>query len=167
MRKKSNVLINFLYNSIYQILLIILPLITTPYISRVLNAEGIGLYSYSYSIASVFALVGMLGINNYGSRSIAAYQDDKQKRSETFCNIFAIQFIISTIVLGVYFIYIIFICPEQYKIISIVQSLAILCSLVDINWFFFGMEKFKLTVTRNIVIRIVTVICILLFDVVS
>ena len=75
----SNVKRNFIYNSIYQILLIILPIITTPYISRVIGAEGLGTYSYSYSIASCFALICVLGVGDYGSRSIAKVRDDKNE----------------------------------------------------------------------------------------
>ena len=85
--KKTNVISNFLYNSVYQILLIILPLITTPYISRVLEADGVGTYSYTYSISYCLALVGMLGVNNYGNRTVAALQNDRKKRSTAFWNI--------------------------------------------------------------------------------
>ena len=62
---------NFLYNVIYQIFIFIVPLITTPYISRVLGASNIGIYSYTYSIVYYFMLATMLGINNYGARTIA------------------------------------------------------------------------------------------------
>ena len=62
---------NFMYNMVYQILLYIIPFIVTPYISRVLGAENIGIYSYTYSIVTYFMLLTLLGINNYGTRNIA------------------------------------------------------------------------------------------------
>lgn len=77
----------------YQILVILLPLITAPYVSRVLGAAGLGTYSYVYSISYYFGLVGMLGITNHGSRSIALYRTDKVQTAQTFWNIYAIQFI--------------------------------------------------------------------------
>ena len=80
--------VNFLYNMVYQVALMILPLITMPYVSRVLGAEGIGTYSYTYSIAQYFLLFGMLGVENYGNRSIARVRDDEQKRSAVFSSIY-------------------------------------------------------------------------------
>lgn len=160
-QKKSNVIMNFLYNSAYQVLLIILPLITSPYISRILKSEGIGLYSYTYSIASVFAMFGLLGVNNYGSRTIAACLGDKKKYSVVFWNIFAIKGLASFAVLVVYLFYVSFICPETYRMISYVQVITILTSFFDINWFFFGIEKFKLTVTRNTIIKVAIVVGVL------
>ncbi len=77
---------NIIYNITYQILILLLPLVTTPYISRVIGAEGIGIYSYNYSIVNYFMLFALLGLNNYGNRSIAAVRDDKVKLSETFFN---------------------------------------------------------------------------------
>ena len=73
-------IVNFLYQGIYQILALILPLITIPYTSRVLGAEGIGLYSYSYAVVSYFVSFANMGINIYGNRGIAATQNDKDKR---------------------------------------------------------------------------------------
>lgn len=60
--KKKSISTNYIYNLIYQIFIIILPIITTPYLSRVLGAEGIGIYSYTTSIITYFTLVGSLGI---------------------------------------------------------------------------------------------------------
>ena len=93
---------NFFYNVAYQVLILILPLITTPYISRVLGADGIGIYSYTYSIAYTFALVMLLGINNYGNRTIAQYRENKEQVSKKFWGIYCIQFIMSAIVIIIY-----------------------------------------------------------------
>lgn len=82
---------NFLYNAFYQVLTLILPLITTPYISRVMGAEKIGVYSYAYSIASYFGLFILLGLNNYGNRTIASVCDDKKKLSKTFWSIYVMH----------------------------------------------------------------------------
>lgn len=66
---------NFIYNIIYQILIIILPFITVPYVSRTLGVSGVGIYSYTYSIIYYFMLICLLGINNYGNRVIAKNRD--------------------------------------------------------------------------------------------
>ena len=163
MKQKSNVKSNFLYNCVYQILVMILPLLTSPYVSRILGSNGLGIFSYTFSMASTFALVGMLGVNNYGNRTIAEVRDDRKKRSKEFWNIWAIQCIITFIMIIAYIIYIVFCCPKEYKLVSWIQILTILCSAIDINWLFFGLEKFKITVTRNIIIKILSVLMIFSF----
>lgn len=158
----SSVKFNFLYSIIYQILLICVPLITTPYLSKVFGTYGIGVYSYSYSIVNYFCLFALLGINNYGSRSIAREYNSKEERSKRFFEIYYIQLISSIISFIIYCICFIFIFKD-FKIIYAFQMILIISSAVDINWFFWGRENFKLTVTRNIIIKISIVFCILFF----
>ena len=84
---------NLLYNSIYQILLFLIPIITAPYISRVLGTRGIGLYSFNNSIAYYFVIFTMLGLNNYGNREVARTRDDKKKLSKSFFSIYGLSLI--------------------------------------------------------------------------
>lgn len=150
---------NFLYNIIYQLLTFIIPLITVPYISRTLGVENVGIYSYTYSIVYLFMLVGMLGINNYGNRSIAANREDVISLSKTFFSIYFLQMLVNLIVIVLYAIYIVFICTE-YWTISLIQGLFLLSICFDINWFYFGIEKFKITISRNLIIKIASVVLI-------
>ena len=163
MEKKSSIKVNFIYNTIYQILLIIIPLITSPYISRVLGSEGVGTYAYAFSIANTAGMIGMLGINNYGNRTIAALQDDREKRSQAFWSIWVLQIVMTTLVLAGYIVFSFEFCEKQYRIVMLIETFEVATSLLDINWFFFGMEKFKITVTRNIIIRLASVFCIFAF----
>ena len=153
---------NFLYNVLYQILIIILPLITTPYISRVIGPEGVGTYSYAFSIANYFVIIAMLGINNYGNRSIASVRDDKEELNKTFSSILIFHILMSFIMIIAYIIYIILFVKSN-RIIFITQLVFVISALFDINWFFFGLEKFKLTVIRNTIIKIITVLSIFIF----
>lgn len=150
---------NFLYNIIYQLLTFFVPLITVPYVSRVLGAENVGIYSYTYSIVYIFMLFGMLGINNYGSRTIARVRDDKDELSKTFFSIYFFQLIINILALVIYFAYVLLIDPS-YKTIYFIQAIFLISICFDINWFFFGLEKFKITITRNLIIKILSVILI-------
>lgn len=150
---------NFLLNIIYQLLTFAIPFATVPYISRVLGVENVGIYSYTYSIVYMFMLVGMLGINNYGNRAIAAARDDKNKLSTTFLSIYLLQFLVCICVILVYSIYLIFFC-SRYKNIAIIQGVFLLSVCFDINWFFFGIEKFKLTITRNFIIKILSLVLV-------
>lgn len=160
MKSNSNLKENFIYNIMYQILSLILPLITVPYVSRVLGAEGIGTYSYTYSIVTYFMLVGMLGINNYGNRTIAKCREDKDELSKNFFGIYSIQFFMTILMIIFYFLFVYF--QKDYKVIFIIQSLYLISTLFDVNWFFFGIEKFKITVTRNMIIKILSLVLILI-----
>lgn len=153
---------NFIYNLIYQILILIIPLITAPYLSRVIGAEGVGIYSYTYSIVYYFMLLCLLGVNNYGNRSIAKVRDDKEKLSKTFWSIYFFQLLMGIVMLIMYFVYI-FIFENKYKNIAIIQSLFIISAMLDISWFYFGLEEFKMTITRSTLIKIGNIILIFLF----
>lgn len=153
---------NFIYNLSYQILIMILPIITTPYISRIIGAEGIGIQSYTYSIANYFVLFAMLGVNNHGNSSIAMVRNNQKKLNKTFTSIYLIQATMSVIMIILYIIYIIFF-TKSYKIIFAIQLIYIIGALFDINWFFFGMEQFKITVIRNTIIKLISVMSIFIF----
>ncbi|MBR0492076.1 MAG: flippase [Clostridia bacterium] len=153
---------NFLYNIVYQVFAIVLPLITTPYIARIIGPEGSGVNSYTYSIANYFVIFALLGIANYGNRLIAQNRDNKEKLNYEFTSLFILHVIISLIVLAMYLIFVFFIA-NNYKIYFIVQGLFVISALFDISWLFFGLEEFKTTVVRNIVIRLIALILIFTF----
>ena len=152
---------NFMYNMVYQILLYIIPFIVTPYISRVLGAENIGIYSYTYSIVTYFMLLTLLGINNYGTRNIARNHKNREKLSFTFSSIYYLQIIMGIIMLVIYNISIIFM-DKAYTMLFIINNLFIISAILDINWLFFGLEEFKITTVRNGIIKIVSVLLIFL-----
>lgn len=159
--KKENK--NFLYNCLYQLFVFIIPLVTTPYISRILGVDNIGIYSYTYSIVYYFMLATMLGINNYGSREIskASSKNDKKYLSNTFCSIYYLQLFIGIIMCFLYF-FVVIVFFSKYKLILFYQSIFLFSAVLDINWFFFGMEKFKITISRNIIIKTLSMVLIFL-----
>ena len=85
--KQANIGKNFLYNTFYQILSLIIPLVTTPYISRIFGADGVGVYSYVNSAATVFSMIAALGVLSYGQRTIAQSRDNKEETSKLFWEI--------------------------------------------------------------------------------
>ena len=153
---------NFLYNVLYQILLVILPLITAPYISRTLGATAVGVYSYTYSVAYYFLLIAMLGIGNHGNRSIAAVRDDRKKLNKTFSSIYSLQVITFSIAILAYAIYLVLFVKDN-RLIVLLQLIYVTSGLFDIGWLFFGLEQFKLTVARNTLIKISTVVLMFIF----
>lgn len=153
---------NFLYNLIYQILILIIPLITAPYLSRIVGPSGVGVYSYNYSIVYYFMLITLLGVNNYGNRTIAKIRDDKKKLSYNFWSIYLFQLMMGLLMVILYLGYIFFL-DINYKNIALIDTLFIISAMLDINWFFFGLEEFKKTITRNIFVKIGTIILIFIF----
>lgn len=161
MRKENK---NFLYNVIYQIFSLLMPLITAPYISRVLGVDNIGVYAFTHSIVEYFMLVALLGINNYGSREIAkiSQTNDKEKISKVFCEIYYLQLGIGTIMLILY-VSGILLFVDINKTLALVQGIYIVSAILDINWFYFGLEKFKITVVRNTIVKLIALILIFVF----
>lgn len=152
---------NYIYNLTYQILIMIVPLITTPYLSRVLGAEAIGIYSYTLSITTYFILFGSLGVAMYGQREIAYVQDDKMKRSKVFYEILLMRFI--TLGVSMIIFYFTFAMKGQYSIYYRILTLELISNALDISWFFQGIEEFKKTVIRNTLVKIISVVCIFVF----
>lgn len=151
---------NVVYNFFYHLLILLVPLVTTPYVSRVLGADKIGNFTYNYSIAAYFVLFIMLGLNNYGNRTIAAVRDDDAKLSKTFTSIYCMQLSIGSIVCLIYAVYILLF---SRTIMAVIMLLYVVSAVIDINWFFFGIEQFKLTIIRNTAIKILSVACIFTF----
>lgn len=149
---------NITYKILHQIILFIFPLILTPYISRVLGVKSLGIYSFYYSISIYFSYLAMLGINIYGNRAIAQVKENDKTLKKVFTNIYVLQFIASIISL---LLYLIFILISKNKIISIIMIMNILTSLFNINWFYFGQEKFKPVIFTQLIIK--TLITILIF----
>lgn len=149
---------NFAYQAFYQILVLLLPLLTSPYISRVLGPTSLGIYSYYYSVANYFTLFALLGINNYGNRLISSCKKDgRYVLSKEFSSLTVVHIVVSIICIVIYLIYALILVNPDERLFAIIQGLMIVSSLFDINWFFFGLEEFKLTATRNTVVKIVTV----------
>ena len=158
---KNKIMKNYLYNLSYQILILILPLITTPYVSRVLGAENIGIYSYTISISTYFILFGSLGVAMYGQREIAYLQDDNKKYSTTFWEIVLLR--LSTMFVAIIVFYFTFVTNGKYSVYFKVLILELIANCLDISWFFQGLEEFKKTVFRNTLVKIISIICIFTF----
>lgn len=159
---KKSIKKNYIYNLLYQMMVLILPLITTPYISRVIGVVGIGIYSYTISISAIFILFGSLGISLYGQREIAYIQEQKEKRTKIFWEIFILRLTTTLIALLIYWL--MFVVREQeYSFYYKILAIEIIASIFDISWFFMGLEEFKKTVIRNMLVKMISVLLIFVF----
>lgn len=153
---------NYLYNSAYQVFQIITPLVTTPYLSRVLGAGGIGTYSYTYAVANYFVMFATLGMSQYGVRAIAAVGDDRQARSRVFCSAYASQLIVSGVVAIAYIVYAIMSPSEDFAVIVWWLPWVLSC-VFNVTWLFFGLEDFRKTTLVSFVVKAVEFACIFIF----
>lgn len=161
--KHTSIKKNFIYQMIYEVVIIILPLATSPYIARVIGPKGVGIYSYHYSIAYYFMLFSVLGLKNYGNRAIAKCRDNRDDLNTVFSNLLTLHIIISTLVTLLYIVYILLFVSSSERIYAYILTFAVLSSLFDISWFYFGIERFKVTVTVNILTKIASFISIFVF----
>lgn len=99
---------NYIYSLLYQILSVVLPFITTPYVSRVLGVNGIGRYTLVNTIANYFILVGLIGINIYGNRQISYVRDNQVELEQTFWDLNAIRTITMGITVLAYILFVFF-----------------------------------------------------------
>ncbi len=144
----------------YQALTVLTPLITTPYTSRVLKPEGIGIYSFAYSVVSYFVLLANLGTVTYAQREISYYQDDISNRSTIFWNTFCLRLLTSLCTL---LIYLIFSFCSEFRYLLLILSVNIVAVIFDISWLYQGMEDYGTIMKKNILFRILTVVFIFLF----
>lgn len=149
---------NYLYNVGYNILILLTPLLTVPYISRVLGPTGVGINATTNSVITYFLLAGTVGITIYGNREIAFIREDFEKRSQVFWEIELLQ--ITTIGLAYLAFCIFLFFQNQLKMYFFYQSFLIIAGAFDISWFFMGLEDFKKTVLRNILVKIISLFAI-------
>jgi len=160
-RKKISLKQNYLFSTIYQIIVLIIPFITAPYTARIFSADGIGIQSYANSIVAYFTIFAALGTSIYGQREISACQDNVEKSSKLFWEIELLS-IISTGVCMIGWM-ILILCSKQYKPYYLALTMTLIAVAFDISWFYMGKENFRLIAIRNIVIRVVGLICLFIF----
>ncbi len=156
------ILKSFSYQIAYKLLILIIPFVTMPYIARVIGVEGVGIYSFTHAVANYFVIFAMLGLQNYGNRSIAKVRDDKDLLSKTFWEIYFLQIVTSLIAVTAYLSYIL-LTDSLYIKVFFIQMLFVFSAVFDITWLFFGLEEFKLTVIRNSAVKILSLVFIFSF----
>lgn len=147
---------NYIFNVTYQLLTLILPLITMPYLSRVLQPETVGVFSYSESIVLYFSLFAVLGTAVYAQREIGKVQDSVEERSKVFWEIQIVRTTSSLIAIAAYIIYV-FVIDTNF-VVTLIFVLEIFNVVVDISWFFQGLEDFRMTIICGVFMRVCTLI---------
>lgn len=152
---------NYLYNAGYQILAMIVPLITAPYVSRVLTNHGAGLNAFTNSIVQYFILFGSIGIALYGNREVAYHRNDPEALSKVFWEIQIVKTVGTVLATIAYFIFLMF--YQENRTLMVFQAINLLASALDISWLFMGLEDFKKTVVRNTFVKLFSLVLIFVF----
>ncbi|EOS7926823.1 oligosaccharide flippase family protein, partial [Enterococcus hirae] len=151
---------NFFYQFVYQVLIMALPMVTVPIVSKALGSQGVGIYNYVYSVVSYFVLVAGLGLATYGIREIAAVKGDLQQLSEKFWELAIFNVISTTLTISCYIVFIFF---THYSFYYLIMGSLLVAVYFDISWFFMGIEDFKKTSISNLLVQIVTFVLIVFF----
>ncbi|EEY84546.1 MULTISPECIES: flippase [Bacteroidales] len=161
MSTDSSIKKNFAYKSALTISTYLMNFITFPYVSRVLEVEGIGLVSFVDNTVNYFLLFATMGINLIGVREIAATRKDKDKCNQTFSNIFGLNFLFTVVALIVYIVCVSFI-PQfhQYEELFYIGTAKILFTTFLVEWFFTGLEDFRYITVRSLVIKFLYVVTV-------
>ena len=158
--KKKSLTKNYIYNSIYQVFAIIVPLITTPYIAKVLLPDNVGIHSYVNSVVTLFTTIGLLGLSNYSVREIAYTKSNRDKLDKTFSELYFLRIIFFLITFTIYFIYS---YNTEYFLYYMLYSFTVVGTFFDIAWLFQGVEELGVTVVRSFIIKLISTISIFVF----
>ncbi|MCT6808764.1 MAG: oligosaccharide flippase family protein [Staphylococcus epidermidis] len=149
-----------MWNVSYQLFAIIIPIILFPYLSRVLGPSGIGINSFTNSLATIFMVFGDLGVMNYGTKKIAENKNNPIERSRIFIEV-SIMRLCTVLIMFTFFVFFVHHLGNYFEF-YIFQGILILSSAIDFSWFFMGIENFKYISIRNLFVRAVTMLLILL-----
>ncbi len=152
---------NYIYNLLYQLFVLIVPLITTPYLAYTLGAEKVGSYGYVHSMAGIICTFTMLGIFSYGNRQVAYVRDDREKLSEVFWQIMSVRGVIAVISTIIYFVVVCAI--GRYITLFFIYYTYMLAYYLDPTWLYVGVEDMKWAVIKNTLTKLIAVAGIFVF----
>lgn len=150
------------YNVAYRMFSVLLPLVLAPYLSRAVGTDGVGLYSKAWNISYIFCLVGMLGLNDYGVRTIAQVRDDRETLDRTFSAIWQMQLLVAGTTLLAWLGYV-FLAAGEEKLISFHLTMMSVSCLCSFDWCLMGMDQFRPIALRNTFVKVAAAACVFLF----
>ncbi len=158
---RNSVFKNYLYSLSYNLLILFVPMITLPFLSRRLGDINIGIFNFEQSVVNYFIIFGCVGLNIYGQREIAYCGENIEKRTKTFVELLMVRFV--TLSLSLLLFLFLIVRNSEYKQYYMLFVIEIVAAYFDIGWFFQGVENFKVQATRNFLVKISGVVCVLAF----
>ena len=150
---------NYIYNVLYQVFLIVVPIITAPYLTRTISSGFLGIYDYVNSVVSIITTIGLIGLQSYGYRQIAYDRDNSRVIAKSFSEIFSLRVCLLIIVSLVYLPFVLF---SSQSIFFLIQYPLIVAQFLDLSWVFIGFEELGIVSLRNFLAKFITVIGIFL-----
>ena len=164
MSKGKSIKRNFIFNFLLNIFNILFPLVTSPYVSRILGADNLGKNNFAISLSGWFLLFASFGIPNYGIREVAKVSKNKELLSKTFSELFIINFFSTLISLGIYLIFIFVNLKTRNEIdLFLVVGVTIILNIFSLDWFYMGIEEYRYITLRSLFVKFICIISIFLF----
>lgn len=160
----KSIKLNFVYNVLLNVSTVIFPLITAPYVARVLEPDGVGLFNFAGTYAGYFALVALLGIPTYGVREVSKLREDKRGLAKLVSEMMSIAFITTIVVSTIYLLSLGIVGQlKENFILFLLAGFAVYLAPFKINWYYQGLEEFGFITLRSLIIRVLSIICLFLF----
>lgn len=159
--KKRSLTENVFFNMLYQVLVTVLPIITTPYTARTLGLSANGVHSFTESIVTYFIIFGAIGTSLYGIRKIAYVRDNEEELARVTKEVISLRLLLMVATLAVYVPFLCF--NNQYVLIYRIHIINIVANGIDISWFYQGVEDFKKVTIRNLLVKFLFVVCLFVF----
>ena len=153
---------NAAYNVAYRMLSVLLPLVTAPYLSRVVGTEGVGLYADAWTMSEIFCMIGMLGLADYGVRTIAQVRDNREELDRTFSGIWQMQLLVAGIALIGWLGYVFLVAGAEKTIALHLTMMSVSC-LCSFDWCLMGLDIFKPIALRNTFVKLAAAACVFIF----
>lgn len=161
--KKPSITLNFVMNILLTMSSFIFPLITFPYVSRILGAEGNGRIQLATSFVSYFTLLSQLGIPTYGIKACAAVRDDRNALSQTVHELFTINTVMTTVSYLLFFVLLSKIPKLQgERTLYLICCTSVLLSTLGMEWLFKAMEQYRYITLRSLAFKVIAVISMFL-----
>lgn len=159
--KKRSVTENIFFNMLYQVLVTVLPILTTPYVARTLGLHSNGIHSFTESIVTYFTVFGAVGTGLYGIRKVAYVRDDEEELAKVTKEVFSLRIFLMLVSLS---IFVPLLCiNNSYASIYRIYAIYIVANGLDITWFYQGVEDFKKVTLRNLFVKFLFVVSLFLF----
>ena len=162
--KTRSVKFNFLMNMILTASSFIFPLVTFPYVSRVLLVEGNGYVSFATSVLTYFTMFASLGIPSYGIRACAQVRDDKTELSRVTQELLIIN-IVTTILFSAVFVVSLYTVPQfkEQQTLLWINGVSLILNAVGVNWFYSALEQYSYITVRSVIFKVLSIILMFIF----